>query len=126
MTVRALIVDDDPVLTRLLMTRLASDGYAVENAKDGLEALVKLKKGNFDIVVLDVMMPEVNGYDVCYQLRFNDDFAHLPIILVTDREQELNADISARTNIAYCSKPVDVARLTALIQTLVGPSASSE
>ncbi len=89
-----------------------------------MEALVKIKQSLFDVVVLDVMMPEVNGYDVCYHLRFNKDFLHLPIILLTEREQELQADVGARTNIAYLAKPVQIHKLTALIKTVLGPSLS--
>lgn len=117
--VKILIVDDDPVLTRVLAAQLGNLGYTTDTAKDGLDALVKLKQQNFQAVVLDVMMPEINGYDVCYQLRFNHDYAHIPIILLTELKNEMDTSVMERTNIKYLSKPVEISLLSATLQSVL-------
>ncbi len=104
---KILVVDDDHGVVRLVSKVLISKGFDVSSVDNGLDALVKIKKEKFDLIVLDVMMPEINGYDVCYQLRFNKDFGHIPIILVTSREKELEDDLAEREDIEYLQKPVD-------------------
>jgi len=113
---KILIVDDDLISLKLYESKLKSNDYDVSLAQDGLEALVKIKKDSPDLVVLDVMMPEVNGYDVCRQLRFNPDFERIPIILATERERELPAAIAAFSNIEHIQKPVDLNVLLAAIE----------
>jgi DNA-binding response OmpR family regulator len=107
MSRKILVVDDDPVTVRSVETLLRSKNYEVISAYDGLEGLEKIKKENPDLVVLDIMMPEMNGYDVCYQLRFNKDFEKLPIVLLTVRDQELEDRISEMAHIEYTQKPVE-------------------
>ncbi len=119
MAQKILIVDDDPVIVRLVEGILIANWYAVESAIDGLDALAKMKKIDPDLVVLDVMMPEINGYDVCYQLRFNKDFKKIPIVLLTYRKQELDSKIGDRTNIAYVPKPLDSGLLLREIANLL-------
>ena len=119
---KILVVDDDPVAVRLVQSVLTSNGYSVSTAGDGLEALVRVKKDKPDLVILDVMMPEINGYDVCYQLRFNEEYEHIPIILLTARDKELNEDIGQRINIEYMSKPADTKVLLAKVEDLIGKS----
>lgn len=104
---KILIVDDDPAVIHLLNTLLIKSGYEVYSAVDGLDALVKIKNIKPDLVILDVMMPEINGYDVCYQLRFNKDFGQISIVLVTVRDQELDEMIARRVNIEYIQKPIN-------------------
>ena len=103
---KILVVDDDPGNLRMVEAIVRGHGYEVLGAYDGLDALVKIKEARPDLVVLDIMMPEINGYDVCYQLRFNKDFAKIPIILLTVRDQEIDESIGKRTNIEYIHKPV--------------------
>ena len=122
---RILVVDDDPGIIRLVGSLLTSHGYEVTSAADGLEALVKIKNEKPDLVVLDIMMPEVNGYDVCYQLRFNQEFEQVPIVILTIREQELDESISQKVNIEYIHKPVDSKVLLAKIEGLLSKEKSS-
>lgn len=114
-----LVVDDDPSVVKLLETVLKKQGYAVDTAQDGLDALVKLKHNPPDLVVLDIMLPEINGYDICYHLRFNKDFAQIPILLVTEREQELDDRIGKRINIVYLAKPIKTEDMLAKIKLLL-------
>ncbi|HBR14553.1 MAG TPA: two-component system response regulator [Candidatus Omnitrophica bacterium] len=119
MVKKVLVVDDDHATLLLVKRALALKGYNVICASDGLDALVQIKKEKPDLVILDVMMPEINGYDVCYQLRFNKDFEQVPIILLTNRDQELDDSLSQRLNIEYLSKPFDTQVLLKKVETFL-------
>jgi DNA-binding response OmpR family regulator len=125
MSKRILVVDDDYGVIRLVSSILRTHGFEIDSASDGLDALVKIKKENFDCVVLDIMMPEINGYDVCYQLRFNPDYKHIPIVILTSREQELDKNLSHREDIEYLQKPVDSQLLLDRIQFLLSEKPSN-
>ena len=114
-----MIVDDDASTVVLVENILASKGYQTLSAGDGLEALAKIKSERPDLVVLDIMIPEINGYDVCYQLRFNDEFSRLPIILLTKRNKELGEHISQKANIEYVPKPIKPQLLLTKIKQLL-------
>ena len=116
---KILVVDDDPVSAHLIASTLKSQGFEVASASDGLDALVKIKQESPDLIVLDVVMPEINGYDVCYQLRFNKEFEKIPIILLTERDQELHENIGRSVNIAYAPKPVDIQHFLAQVHNLL-------
>ncbi|MGE0268964.1 MAG: PleD family two-component system response regulator [Candidatus Omnitrophota bacterium] len=107
MTKKILVVDDDPGTLKLVGVLLKSKGFDVLLAEDGLEAMLKIQNEGPDLVVLDVMLPEINGYDICFQLRFNKDYEKIPILLLTKREQEINEMIGQRVNIEYMAKPID-------------------
>jgi DNA-binding response OmpR family regulator len=106
MAKKILVVDDDPVVLKLVQSILKANGYETDSATDGLDALVKLKKTPPDLVILDIIMPEVNGYDVCCELRFNKEFVQIPILILTETEQEIDDSIGKRVNIEYLHKPV--------------------
>ena len=106
MAKRILIVDDDPVVLHLVESMLKANGYEVDKAADGLDALVKIKQEPLDVVILDIIMPEINGYDVCCELRFNKEFMQIPILILTETEQEIEDSIGKRVNIEYLKKPV--------------------
>lgn len=106
MSKRILIVDDDPVVLHLVESILKANGYEVDKAADGLDALVKIKKEPPDVVILDIIMPEINGYDVCCELRFNKEFMQIPILILTETGQEIEDSIGKRVNIEYLKKPV--------------------
>jgi len=116
---KILIVDDDPSTVKLVEGLLRAKKYRTISAEDGLDALIKIKTEHPDLVVLDIMMPEINGYDVCYQLRFNDEFEKLPIILLTKRRKELDDLISKRANIEYVPKPLKSNLLLSKIKSLL-------
>ncbi len=114
-----MIVDDEPATLKLLQSILSSEDYEVVSATNGLDALVEIQHQHPDLVVLDIMMPEINGYDVCFQLRFNEKYEQIPIILLTKREQEIDDKISQRINIEYVPKPIDTSLLLDKIKFLL-------
>ncbi len=90
---KILVVDDVPENVRLLEAVLTARGYRVLTARDGIEALMVVEAGEPDLILLDVMMPGLDGYAVCRRLRENDDTAVLPVIMVTSSlgEEKLRA-----------------------------------
>lgn len=104
---KVLVVDDDPVVVRLVKELLKSQGFQVESAKDGIDAMVIVKKEKPDLIVLDIMMPELNGYDVLRTLKFTDEYKEIPVLLLTAREQELDKRIGEMMGIDYLQKPVN-------------------
>jgi DNA-binding response OmpR family regulator len=119
-----LICDDDPLLVDLLEYRLAARGYAVVVAEDGGKALRRLQEMRPDAVLLDAMMPVIDGYEVLRQIRENPETARIPVIMLTARKQE--KDIVAALELGandYLVKPFIpeelIARLGRLIETSV-------
>ena len=104
---KILVVDDDPVVIRLVKELLKSQGFSVDTAKDGIDAMVMVQKEKPDLIVLDIMMPELNGYEVLRTLKFHDDYKTIPVLLLTAREQELDKRIGQMMGIDYMQKPVD-------------------
>jgi two-component system cell cycle response regulator len=120
MTARVLIVDDIPANVRLLQAKLEADYYDVLIAHDGRTAIQIAETAQPDIILLDVMMPEVDGYEVCRQLKDNPDTRHIPIILVTalDGREDRLSGLEAGAD-DFLTKPVDDVMLMARLQALV-------
>lgn len=80
---RILIVDDEPDFSMIIKKNLEKEGFEVELAYDGAEGLAKVRSNPPDAIVLDVMMPEIDGYKVCSTLKSDDKYSGIPIILLT-------------------------------------------
>lgn len=123
---RVLVVEDEPDLLRVVATTLREDGYAVDTAVDGEDALYKAKAWEYDAVVLDVMLPKLDGWTVLRKLR---EVKHTPVLMLTardtvqDRVRGLNSGADD-----YVVKPFSLtellARLRALIRRSAGQSAA--
>ena len=113
---KILVVDDDKAVTALLDALLSSHGFTVLVAHDGLDGMVQVRRIVPDLILLDIMMPEINGYDVCSNLKFDERFKHIPIIVLTSREQELDPRIGKLMGIDYVQKPIDSKILLEKIQ----------
>ena len=115
-----LIVDDDRNIVIALEFLMRQAGYAVASAADGRQALDYLTDLEADLLILDVMMPKLNGFEVCAEVRANSRLARLPILILTARGREaekarglaLGAD-------AYLSKPFSTHELVELVRTLL-------
>ncbi len=80
---RILIVDDEPDFSTIVKKNLEKEGFEVELAYDGAEGLAKVRSNPPDAIVLDVMMPEIDGYKVCSTLKSDDKYSGIPIVLLT-------------------------------------------
>jgi CheY-like chemotaxis protein len=102
---RILVVDDTPVNVRLLSDLLTAKRYVVATAASGPEALEKIDREAPDLVLLDVMMPGMTGYDVCRKLRENPDTSLLPVVMVTalDPAQERVKGLEAGADDSSCA-----------------------
>lgn len=115
-----LIVDDIPTNVRLLEARLTAEYFEVRTASSGREALAICDAEDIDIVLLDVMMPEMDGFEVCQHLKSNQQTAHIPVLMITALDQpsdrvrglEVGAD-------DFLTKPVDDIQLMARVKSLV-------
>lgn len=103
---RILVVDDDPSIVKLVKSILEGEGYDVDTANDGIDALVKVKEIRPSLIVLDIMMPELNGYDVCHKIKFDSPYKDMPILLLTSRDQEIDSRIGQMMGIRYLQKPL--------------------
>ncbi len=124
---RLLIVDDEPAMRAGLRDNLEFEGYAVDEAADGPSALAYLRTGRFDLVVLDVMMPGMSGFEVCRTLRAEGD--RTPVLLLTARGEEIDRVLGLELGADdYLTKPFSVRELSARIKAILrrsGPAASS-
>lgn len=115
--VKILLVDDEERMLRLLDLFLSPRGYFCMKATSGLEALKLIEQKEFDIILLDVMMPSMDGWDTCYQIR---QISNVPIIMLTARNQ--NYDMVKGLTMGaddYITKPFDEHVLVARIEAIL-------
>ena len=103
---RVLLVDDDEEWIQALKVRFESVGFRVMIANEGMEALHKSRDERPDLIVLDLMLPKLNGYEVCRLLKFDQKFSHIPIILCSARSRQQDMDLGYSVGAdAYLTKP---------------------
>ncbi len=111
-----LVIEDDPDQRRLLERVLASGGWRVSTAPDGETGIASARAHPPDIIVLDVMMPNMNGYQACRRLKSDPVTAGIPVIICTSKDQPADEFWAAEVGAdAFMAKPVDVIKL---MQTL--------
>ena len=118
MSARILVVEDDPNLLRGLVDTLESEGYAVTAANDGQAALEVYEPGAFDLLLIDVMMPRLSGYDVCRRVRGAGDA--IPVIMLTAKGEEVDKVVGLELGADdYVTKPFSVRELLARIAAVL-------
>jgi two-component system alkaline phosphatase synthesis response regulator PhoP len=124
---RVLVVDDEPDLVRVLEFGLRASGYTVESASDGQEGLKKAREIKPDVILLDLMLPKLDGYKVCRLLKFDDRFKHIPIIILSARTQEGDQALALEMGAnQFVTKPYDFSEILGYIETLLkSPTARS-
>jgi DNA-binding response OmpR family regulator len=112
-----LLVDDEHSVQKLLTYPLRKEGYDVVSALDGREALTRLREGDFDLVVLDVMLPKVDGFDVCRQIRARST---VPIIMLTAKAEEIDKVLGLELGADdYITKPFSVREFRSRVKAVL-------
>lgn len=97
-----LVVDDEPLLRRLLRSMLERSGFSVDEAKNGRDALSKIRDKVPDLMIVDYMMPEMDGPDICRAVRRQSTTAHVPVIMLSARSDERMAQHSLDAGATLC------------------------
>ena len=121
---RILIVDDEPSITEFVSYAMQKEGYQTEIASDGEEALRKIEQQHFDLFILDIMLPGIDGYELCRRIRAK---MSTPILLLSARDTELNKVVGLELGADdYLAKPFGVRELLARTRALLRRSQGNE
>ncbi|MEI6258560.1 MAG: response regulator [Deltaproteobacteria bacterium] len=123
---RILIVDDEPDFSMIVQTYLEKEGFATELAYNGVEGFAKIKANPPDAIVLDVMMPEMDGYELCAALKKDSAYADIPIVLLTAVADRVTStkyshyDGMSTEADDYLAKPASADDITQSVKRLLG------
>ena len=114
---RILVVDDEKTLVKGMKFNLENEGYEVECAYDGAAALELAREGRFDLIILDVMMPEMDGLEACMKIR---EFSNVPIIMLTAKSEDADKLMGFESGADdYLTKPFNILELKARVRALL-------
>lgn len=114
---RVLVVDDEKLIVKGIRFSLEQDGMEVECAYDGEEALEKARNTEYDIILLDIMLPKLNGFEVCQQIR---DFSNVPIVMLTAKGDDMDKILGLEYGADdYITKPFNILEVKARIKTIM-------
>ncbi|MDQ3877357.1 MAG: response regulator [Actinomycetota bacterium] len=118
---RILVCDDDPVILRLLQVNLELEGYEVLTAQNGEEAVEVATAELPDLILLDIMMPRMDGYQAVKLIKSQDNTKHIPVVFVSAKAQQSDVDLGKSYGVAdYLTKPFDPTEMIDLVGRLVG------
>lgn len=116
MPYRILVVDDEPTLVRLMEFILAKQGHTMLVANNGEEALEKARTERPDLILLDIMMPRIDGYDVARTIRADSEICHTPIIMLSAKAQDEDIEKGMEVGVnEYITKPFAPDRLVEVV-----------
>jgi DNA-binding response OmpR family regulator len=115
---KILVVDDEPGITNLVKTILSGEGYTVEQANNPLEVEGHLQEGPFQLIILDLMMPGVSGWDLYGKIRAHREHQEVPVIILSARirEKEIQDALQVRKVCDYITKPFSVDELVTRVR----------
>ncbi|MCU0412666.1 MAG: response regulator [Bacteroidetes bacterium] len=112
MSKHVLIVDDSPTVRKFVSVSLSMQGFSVVAACDGMDALEKLPQSKFDLVITDLNMPNMDGFELIKALRENPDYKDLPVIILTSLGDEANKEQGAKLGVnSYVVKPFSLEKI---------------
>ncbi len=121
---RILVVDDEKTLVKGMKFNLENEGYEVECAYDGAAALELAREGRFDLIILDVMMPEMDGLEACMKIR---EFSNVPIIMLTAKSEDADKLMGFECGADdYLTKPFNILELKARVRALLRRAAGTQ
>ncbi len=114
---KILVVDDERVMVKGIKFNLENEGYQVETGSDGEEAVEKARAGQFDLIILDLMMPKIDGLQACMKIR---EFSNVPVIMLTAKSEDADKIIGFECGADdYITKPFNILELKARIRALL-------
>jgi two-component system phosphate regulon response regulator PhoB len=120
MTARVLVVDDEPDLLELVRVNLAQSGYSVETAATGSEALAALRRAPPDVMILDLMLPDISGTELCARVRADQRLTGLPIIMLTAKSEEIDRVVGLELGADdYVTKPFSPRELALRVRAVL-------
>lgn len=123
---KILVVDDEPSVVKMVGKRLELEGFQVLIAMDGHEALTKAQTEHPDLIILDLMLPKCNGYEVCTTLKQDARTQHIPILVLTAKNQPQDEALGMACGAdAYVKKPFNAQRLLEQVHGLLGRARST-
>jgi two-component system alkaline phosphatase synthesis response regulator PhoP len=118
---KILIVDDEVDLVETLRLPLEMEGYTVLVSSNGEDALNQARKEKPHLIILDIMLPKLDGYKVCRLLKFDERYKHIPILMLTAKTQEKDKILGAETGAdEYITKPFDIDELIEKVKSYLG------
>lgn len=121
MATKILVTEDSPTILAMIKESLESEGFSVITAEDGQQALEKTRKEKPDLIILDLMLPKIDGYRVCRILKFDDKYKMIPVIMLTARTNEADRKTGQEVGAdAYITKPFEPQTIIAKINELLG------
>jgi two-component system, OmpR family, alkaline phosphatase synthesis response regulator PhoP len=116
-----LIVDDDEMVRMALVELLRPEGYTLDEAGSGKEALIKIDQNKYDLMMFDIIMPEIDGLELCKRVRTREEYKDIPIVFLTakSREQDKIKGLEAGANL-FLSKPISPEKLLKIISETIG------
>ena len=118
---KVLITEDSLSIRSILTDVFESEGYSVITAEDGLDGLNKARSEGPDLIVLDLMLPKIDGFKVCRMLKFDADFKQIPILMLTARSSTMDMEMGEAVGAdAYLVKPIEIDELLEQARALIG------
>ena len=116
-----LIVDDDEMVLLAVNELLGQEGYDVHTVSSGTEALKRLDKDGYDLLLLDIIMPEMDGFELCKRIREKERYRETPIVFLTakSREEDMAKGLEVGANL-FLSKPISPDKLLGIISDTIG------
>ena len=120
MAKKILVVDDDELVLIAISELLTPSGFSVTTCSNGPEALERVASDRFDLVILDVIMPEMDGFEVCQRIRQLDSYTETPVMMLTAKsgEEDRQRGLEVGANL-YLPKPISPKRLIALVEEAI-------
>ena len=122
-----LVVDDDEMVLMALDELLSPEGYEVHTVLSGKDALDKLDKNSYHLLMLDIIMPQMDGFELCKKIREMEKYREVPIVFLTakSREEDRIQGLESGANL-FLSKPISPAKLIGIVSDTIGKSATAK
>ena len=118
---RVLAVDDDADILKMLKARMEAEGYEFMSAMDGKQMLEALEMKRPDVILLDIMLPNMDGYSILREMRKREEYADIPVIILSAKEKKKMGDLFALEKVAFfIEKPFDTKDLLEKIKISIG------